>query len=132
MKHRKRSKRLGAATVELAVCLPLIVLVTFGGIEGASLIFTKQALVASAYEGVKVAVAQDATTAEVLAATQSVLDGRTLNGTTVEIDPSNFSNLARGEFVTVTVSCPGDANSVFPFGPFQGRTVSVSSVMVKE
>ena len=132
MKHRKRSKRLGAATVELAVCLPLIVLVTFGGMEGASLIFTKQALVASAYEGVKVAVAQDATTAEVLAATQSVLDGRTLNGTTVEISPSNFSNLDRGEFVTVTVSCPGDANSVFPFGPFQGRTVSVSSVMVKE
>lgn len=132
IKQKRKKKRLGAATVELAICLPLIVLITFGGIEGASMIFTKQALVSSAYEGIKVAVGKNATEDSVIAATQSVLDGRLLDATTVEIDPTNFADAEKGTFITVTVSCPGDANSVFPFGPFEGRQLSVQAVMVKE
>lgn len=129
---RTRKKRTGAATLELAICLPLIVMVTFGGIEGASMIFTKQALVSSAYEGIKVAISKDSTEADVIAATQSVLDGRLLDETSVQIEPGNFADVPQGTFITVTVSAPGDANSVFPFGPFQGRQLSVQAVMAKE
>jgi len=132
IKRKQKTKRLGTATVELAVCIPLIVLVTFGGIEGASMIFTKQALVSSAYEGIKVAVGRNATQADVVAAAQTVLDGRTLDATSITIEPTNFADVDRGTLITVTVSAPGDANSVFPFGPFQGRQLSVSAVMAKE
>ena len=116
----------------MALCIPLIVLVTFGGIEGASMIFTKQALVSSAYEGIKVAVGKNTTTAEVIAATETVLDGRLLGSTTVQITPTNFDDAERGTLITVAVSCPGDINSVFPFGPFQGRQLTVQAVMAKE
>ncbi|MGI9517005.1 MAG: TadE family protein [Pirellulaceae bacterium] len=54
-RSRRRSVR-GTATVELALCLPMIVLVVFGAVEGASMIFLKQTLVQSSYEGIKVAV----------------------------------------------------------------------------
>ena len=118
--------------MELAVCLPLIVLVTFGGIEGASMIFTKQAMVSSAYEGIKIAVSPNATQADVVAASEAVLDGRLLDDATFTIEPANFRDVNRGELIKVTVTAPGDANSVFPFGPFQGRELSVSATMAKE
>lgn len=46
---RKRKRR-GAAVVEFAVCLPVIIIIVFGAIEAASLLFLKQALIQSAYE----------------------------------------------------------------------------------
>lgn len=132
IRRRKRSHRAGTATVELAVCLPLVVLVTFGGVEGASLLFTKQALVTSAYEGIKVAVDKDSTEEEVLEAARAVLSDRVVDRATITIDPASFQDLDQGDFITVTVSAPGDVNSVFPFGPFQGRDVAVQATMAKE
>ena len=130
--QNKRSHRAALATVELAVCLPLVLMVTFGGIEGASMLFTKQALVTSAYEGIKVAIANDSNPADVVEAVKSVLADRSLEDVSVVIDPADFQSLNRGDLITVTVSAPGDANSVIPFGPFQGRLISVNATMVKE
>ena len=118
--------------MELAVCLPLIVLVTFGGIEGASLIFTKQAMVSSAYEGIKVAVSPSATGDEIVEAAEAVLHGRLLDDARITVNPANFRDVDRGEMVTVTVTAPGDSNSVFPFGLFRGQQLTVSATMAKE
>ena len=49
MKHR--NKRLGAAIVEMAICLPVIVLLTYGTIELAGGLFLKQTLTSAAHEG---------------------------------------------------------------------------------
>ncbi len=46
-----KRKRNGTATVELAVCLPLIVIIAFGSIEATNMIFLEQRLTAAAYEG---------------------------------------------------------------------------------
>ena len=129
--QRKQLKR-GAATVELALCLPMLLLIIFGAVEGASMIFLKQALVQSAYEGSKVAIKPNSTNADVAAATQSVLGGRSLDSAVVTTNPTNIESANRGDQVIVTVSAPSDSNSLFPFGPFQGRTVSVQAVMIKE
>ena len=63
MKHR--NKRLGAAIVEMAICLPVIVLLTFGTIELASGLFLKQTLTSAAHEGALVGMRLDATEASV-------------------------------------------------------------------
>jgi Flp pilus assembly protein TadG len=47
-----RNRRSGAAVVELAVCMPLIVLLTFASLEGANMLFMRQAAVQAAYEAV--------------------------------------------------------------------------------
>lgn len=112
--------------------MPMIVLVTFGAVEGASMIFLKQSLVQSAYEGSKVAIRRDSTNADVEAATRAVLAGRALEQARVEINPSNLESARRGDIITVRVTAPSDANSIFPFGPFQGREVVGTAVMVKE
>ncbi len=127
-----RKRRRGTATVELALCLPVIVLIAFGAVEGASMIFLKQTLVQSAYEGAKVAIRRNVTSADVEAATRSVLAGRSLQQARVEINPSNIELARRGDVILVRVTAPGDANSLFPFGPLQGREVAATAVMVKE
>lgn len=127
-----RTRRRGTATVELAICLPLIVLVAMGAIEGASLIFLKQNLTQSAYEGAKLAITRGATNAAVVQATQQVLVGRTLDRARVETRPRNIASARRGELITVRVVAPSDSNSLFPFGVFSTRNVVGTAVMAKE
>jgi len=57
-------RRRGMAVVEMAFCLPVIVLVIFGGIQAANLIFLKQAISEAAYEGALFGSKPEATQAE--------------------------------------------------------------------
>jgi len=125
-------RRRGAAVVEFAVCLPLIVLIVFGGIEAANMLFLRQTLVQAAYEGVKTAVKVEGTSAQATASAQAVVDGRRLKNVSISISPSDLAAAPRGQIVEITISAPGDDNSLFPFGPFAGKNVTATAVMVKE
>lgn len=128
----RKSKRNGTATVELAVCLPVVLLVTMGAVEGASMAFLRQTLVQSAYEGAKVAVRRGNEAEDGIHAAQSVVIGRQLQDVSISFTPRNPDRLPPGEPVTITVTAPGDANSILPFGPFRGKTITVSATMAKE
>jgi len=126
------ARRRGTSTVELAVCLPVIFLLSMGAMEGASLIFLRQAMVQSAYETVKESVRNNGSQATALIRGEQVLSFRGVTGQSFTFEPSNVDGLEPGTPVTVTVSAPGDANSVFPFGPFKDRQISVQATMLKE
>ncbi len=130
--NRRCRLKQGAATTELALCLPLIVLVAFGAVEGASMIFLKQMLVQSAYEGAKVAIQHNSTNEEIETATTAVLVGRTLDNAIVETNPSSVESASRGDHVIIRVSAPSDSNSLFPFGFFRNQSITGTAVMVKE
>ncbi len=124
--------RKGAAVAEFAVCLPVIFLIAFGSIEAASMLFLRQAMIQSSYEGVKVAARNSGTNAAATAAATAVTEGRNLNGVSIVFTPSDVSSVPVGEIIRVTVSAPGDSNSIIPFGLFKNRTVSANAAMVKE
>lgn len=128
---RTQSRR-GAAAVEFAVCLPVVLLVVFGSIQAASMLFLRQATIQAAYEGAKVAVVGTGTDDRVREAAQAVLDGRQLTGVTIDIQPGNVDTLEPGTIIEVTVSAPSDENTLFPFGLFTGTIVGADAVMVKE
>jgi len=128
----RTNSRRGAAAVEFAVCLPVVLLVVFGSIQAASMLFLRQATIQAAYEGVKVAISDDGTDDGVREAAQLVLDGRQLTGVTIDIQPSNVDSLEPGTVIDVVVSAPSDENTLFPFGLFTGTIVSANAVMVKE
>ncbi len=132
-RNRNRNrKRIGAAVVEFAVCLPIIILIVFGSIEAASLLFLRQALVQASYEGVKTAVRRGGDESLAILAATDVLDGRSLEGFTIELEPSDVSTVERGQPITMIVSAPGEENSLFPFGPFRNQNVVATATMVKE
>lgn len=124
--------RRGAATVEFAVCLPILVLIVIGSIEASSMLFLRQAMVQASYEGAKVASRPTGDNTATINAVNSVANGRNLSGIQITLDPPDVTTAKPGELITVSVSVPGDANSILPFGPFQGRTVSASAVMARE
>ena len=129
---RFRGKRFGVAAVEFAVCLPLIVLIVAGSIEGASLLFLRQALIQSAYEGAKVAIKQDSVSSDVNSVAIAVTDGRNLSGVNVETIPGNIDSVPQGELIRVRVTAPTVGNSLFFNGVFTLPAVSAEAVMVKE
>lgn len=133
--QRRRNKRIarnGVAAAELAVCLPVIVLLVLAMIESCTMIFLKQSLTVAAYEGIRTGLEQNATSADVQTACNRILAERRVQGGTVSISPNNFETLAPGQFIEVTVSAPTDPNSVIPASFFRGRILRGSAEMMKE
>ena len=62
-RSRSESHR-GTALAEIAVCLPIIVLLAFASIEACTMIYLKQSLTIAAYEGGRTAVTPGATSAD--------------------------------------------------------------------
>jgi len=134
IKHKKlklRPKREGAAVVEFAVCLPLIVLVVLGTIQAGSLLFLRQTLVQAAYEGAKVAIVTGDSD-QVDAVVDLVAASRNLSEVNVQFTPSDIASVPAGETITVTLTAPGDENSLIPFGVFRNLTIEANASMVRE
>ncbi len=129
---RRPDGRRAVAASELAVCLPVIVLLVLAMIEACTMIFLKQSLTVASYEGVRTALLPNAVTADVTATCEEVLADRRVQGGTVTITPRNFESLAPGQYVEVTVTAPADRNSVMPGSFFRGKTLSASAAMMKE
>jgi Flp pilus assembly protein TadG len=128
---RRRSAR-GVAAAELAVCLPIVVLLVIATIEACSAVFLKQSLTVAAYEGVRVALEEGATVNNVRDTCNQVLADRRVQSASVRVRPSNIDALQPGEFVDITVSAPAAANSLVPANFFRGRTLSATASMMIE
>lgn len=132
-RHRplQRGGKRGAAVVELAVCMPILVLFVLGTIETSNMIFLKQVLTHASYEAAKVASHPNAQNSEPATRANAVLTARNIHSGTVVVAPTNIEGLARGNKIEVTVSAPADANSLVPFSHFASKTLSVSMTSVK-
>ena len=128
-----KQKRVGTATVELAVCLPLIVLITFGSIEATNMVFLQQRLTAAAYEGARKATTPGKTSADATAAANSILSQFSISGSTVTVTPTVTATTAVGTQVKVSVTAPVSSNmgNIIPF--FTTMTnLSASTTMIHQ
>jgi Flp pilus assembly protein TadG len=128
---RPARRRRGAAVVEFAVCLPLLMLIVLGAIEATHGIFLKQALSAAAYEGMRVAIEPGSRQAEAIQQAQAILDARLVKGSRIVFD-TNIDAAPRGQKVAIEVSAPISLNSPFIGRVIQDRVVTVRTVMVRE
>jgi Flp pilus assembly protein TadG len=124
--------RQGVAAAEFAVCLPVLVLLVLAMIESCTMIFLKQSLTVTAYEGVRIALKERAVAADVQKTCQQIFVDRRVQGGTVTINPPNFETLPSGAYIEVTVSALADLNSVIPGSFFNGKTLTATATMMKE
>ena len=127
-----RPTRRGVAAAELAVCLPIVVLLVVATIEACSAVFLKQSLTVAAYEGVRTALVEGATASTVEAKCNEILADRRIREGTVRVQPANIDPLRPGQYVDVTVSAPCEPNSVVPTTFYRGRTLSATASMMIE
>ena len=131
-KHFTHRNRRGAAIVEFAVCLPLILLIMLGSIEAANMLFLRQALVQASYEGAKAAVKPDSENSVVADIATLVAEGRRLEGFSVETIPADVSSVPQGNLIRVRPSAPVNSNSFISGTVFRNLTIDAEAVMVKE
>jgi len=125
-------RRCGNATVELAVMLPILVVLVFGTIEACSMIYKTQTLHIAAYEGCRLSLVPKSTTAQVEFAANRMLLDRRIQGTSITISPLAFSTANIGTKISVTVTAPANSNTFVPSFFFAGRTLTGSCHMMKE
>lgn len=141
-KNRRRfdhRRRFGTAVIELAIVLPVIVLITFGTLEICDGIFLRQKIELAANEGARVAIRKGSTKAEVEAAVKKNLDARGVSygsdissAVTVTPDPGLAPTLTP---VSVRVTVDTNANLRLGLSLYQflsGKNVTGEVSMFKE
>lgn len=129
---RMPRERKAVATAETAICLPLIAMLMLASIEACGMIYLDHSLSIASYEGVRVGINYDATTSEVYNKCSEMITARNVVDGTITITPSDVSTAERGTQISVTVSAPCDSNSLIPPWFFGSKTLSATTIMVKE
>lgn len=120
----RQNPKLGAAVIELAVCLPLLVLIAMATVEACSMIYLKQSLKVAAYEGARVGVVDSATAGNVTAQCDLILTGRDVQQFTITLNPADPAAVPPGDFFRVTCSAPCVPNSLIGGWFYQGLEFS--------
>ena len=125
-------RRTGAAVVEFAVCIPVLILLVLGSIEATSMIFLKQALQSATHEATRQAVLSTTTNQQVSDQVANILDARDIVGFRVEFPRGNPEGMPRGSLVTVRVTASSSRNSPLAGKFLRNRDIVVSNTMLKE
>lgn len=128
---KRHNDRTAAAVIELAICLPLLVLVALATVEACAMLYLKQSLKIAAYEGARVGIVDGATAVNVEAQCDQILSVRNIQQVSVSMTPANPASLNSGQFFAVTVSAPCVPNSLIGGWFYQGRTFSETVEMLR-
>ena len=130
----KRCRR-GTASVELAICLPLFLLVVFGAVEACSLIHLKQSLKTASYEAARLAAKGSENEQAAIDRATQILSSRGMVLESVTFAPSDLAAVPAGGYVTATVNVdPANQGDALMLSTtiLGTNTVSAATTMVKE
>lgn len=117
------SARRGVAAVELAVCLPLLLIVALVTIEVCGMLHMAQTLKIASFEAARVGVVPGADTENVEFQCESLLESRGVKAYTMSMTPADPSLLSEGEYFRVSIDVDYDENA------FLGSFLSNSRVI---
>ncbi len=139
-RHRAATgrRRCGVATVELALCMPLILVTALGMLEACNAIFVRTRMLSAAYEAARLATrpttssAVAATSGQVTDYCQTILTQLSIQGATVSIQPSDLTAVTPLTPVTVTVTAPLSQNAVTSFVLHNLANISAKVTLIVE
>ena len=145
IRSRNKKARLGVATVELAIVLPVFIVLVFGSIEICQRLQVKQSALIAAYEACRVATRQISDTETVRSHAETLLTQQNVRGASVSIgyqkrsaDPDDdFQNglddIETGDEIRIRIDVPWGSNTIsnYVIGD-QGGTFRVQAFMLRE
>lgn len=105
----RRASRRGVVTVEMAICLPVLLAFLFFLFEFSRLHLLQQTLTEAAYQAARVVKIPGAEAGEALPVVEQVAGAVGLRDFTVDVSPAVITEAT--DFVTVTVTLPVNSNS---------------------
>ncbi|MEO9595648.1 TadE family protein [Rhodopirellula bahusiensis] len=130
--RRPSRRRSGVATVEFAVCLPVLILLVFGSIEASSMIFLKQSLNVAAYESTREAIRDGRSNADAAARARTILDSRGIVGYRITYPNGESLDADRAAEVMTSVTASSARNSPLLGRFLTDRQLTVNTVMLKQ
>ena len=107
MKRLRLRMRRGASVLEMALVLPILLMLSFGVVDYGYFLYVKNTVQGAAQAGVRTAITSSATNASVTTVISNMMTAAGLqnSGYSVTLSPSDVSTAAAGSTVTVTISC---------------------------
>ncbi len=130
--HVRKPLRRGIATVEMAVVLPLLLILVLGTIEICQRLFLRQTAVVATYEGIRLAARKSSNPADIVNRCQSILANRRVTGATVTVSPATFKDISTGSPITVEIKVPWAANTATRFVLKDQGQITVKATMLRE
>jgi hypothetical protein len=130
--QKNKFNRSGTATIELAVSLPVLMLVVLGALQTVSSIYLKQSLLVASYEGCRVGIEHAGSHQSITNRVNQILSEREIINPTITITPSDFSTLQTGDLITVQVEAPLVGNTFFGTSFIPTAAASADCVMMCE
>ncbi len=118
--------------VEMAVCLPVLVILVFGAIEAAEFIHLKQDLAICTYEAAKIASKASKKNNDVTKRFDEMASAKSMKSASVSISPDLSSATASGTEVTLTATVQTDSNYSLPFRFFGGISLTKKVVVARQ
>lgn len=105
----KLNRRLGVVTVEMAICLPLLLTFILIMMEFSRIYMLRQSVNEAAYQAARAIKVPGATASEATPAAETILNAVGAQNYTVQVSPATIT--AGTEYVSVTVNVPFSGNS---------------------
>ena len=103
-RRRTAKQRNGAVVVEMALTLPILLLILFAAYEFGRANMLRHAASAAAYEGARVGIIPGATSQDVIDATEFVLSSVGTKNASITVEPANITSETSQVKVTVNLS----------------------------
>jgi Flp pilus assembly protein TadG len=127
--------RRGAALVELAICLPLLVFLIGATVEACDLIFLRNALATASYSGTLEISRPGCTEQSIRSQMTQVLDSAKVKGYTISVTGSggrSFSSTIKGDLISVQVSALSSNNlRIGKFIPTAAKDIIVNAIAIR-
>ena len=130
MNRKLKERSVGAITVEVALCLPILLTVLFGSYELARANMMLHSTESAAYEGARVGIIPGATPEAVRAAVERVLLSTNVRTFEVDINPAVITN--EDEQIEVVVTVPMRENLAIPAFFIQDPTFRGTCTLQRE
>lgn len=129
IRTRKRNRK-GAATVEFALCLPILLTFIFGILEFSRVTQLQQSARLAAFEGARAGISLNATNSDVTTAVNKVMSAMSISNFTTTITPTTLSYSSPS--VSVSVSLNPTQNAWFTRFVGSASTINANVTLQRE
>jgi hypothetical protein len=124
--------RQGAAVVEFAICLPVIVFLVFVAIDITNLLCGRQRVVEALHETARVVATNDLSEAQARQFAIDLLRQEGLSNATITFHPAPSAGLRRGTPISVSLTIPIDGNCTMVSHLFLSLSLSARATVSRE
>ncbi len=124
--------RQGVAAVEMALVLPVLLIVLFGTINCSQLMFFRKSLLIAANQGLILSSYRDSTSGQVVDSVNSVLSSRRIANATITLTPSSIESAKSGDVINLQLRANYQGFGVGFFSEGADLPVTVSLSIMRE